>query len=175
MFGPDAPLWSFLNKFDGPADPMIPATDVQVYETYPVLALIALGWTLPDGQSRDRLPKYNPGRRNTFSLGDWRHVCDRAAHVFQDLYLEEIGSWAEEVKGSDRPGKIAQDCLDACICLLVALNFSQGKACLMVGEQETGYMIVPANNVLRAELETRCRSTGRKPEEWVRHLGMAEL
>jgi hypothetical protein len=47
-----------------------------VIETYPVLTMIALGWTIPDSDGRltGRLPKYNPGRKKTFSIKDWQHV-----------------------------------------------------------------------------------------------------
>lgn len=71
MFGRDAPVWPFLEQFGGAADPLDPASvSSQVFETYPVLAMIALGWTLPDSRATGRLPKYNPGRRKTFSLSD---------------------------------------------------------------------------------------------------------
>jgi hypothetical protein len=38
----------FLKKFGGPANPMAPVAGTMVIETYPVLAMIALGWTLLD-------------------------------------------------------------------------------------------------------------------------------
>ena len=38
----------------------------------------------------------------------------------------------------------------------------------MVGDVQTGYMIVPCHNGLCAELETRCEATGRVPAQWVR-------
>jgi hypothetical protein len=56
---------------------MKPVGESLVFETYPVLAMIALGWTLPDSRPTGRLPKYNPQRRQTFSTDDWRHVCSR--------------------------------------------------------------------------------------------------
>lgn len=60
MFGPRAPIWPFLNRFGGPVDPLQPVARAFVLETYPVLATIVLGWTLPDSRVAGRLPKYNP-------------------------------------------------------------------------------------------------------------------
>ena len=42
MFGKEAPIWPFLTRFSGPADPLEPVADTRVFETYPVLAMIAL-------------------------------------------------------------------------------------------------------------------------------------
>jgi len=42
MFGKNAPLWRFLTRFGGPADPLLPGAHTRVFETYPVLAMIAL-------------------------------------------------------------------------------------------------------------------------------------
>ena len=68
MFGRDAPMWPFLTRFGGPADPMEPVGDTRVFETYPVLTMISLLWTLPDRRPAGRLPTYNPARRHTFSI-----------------------------------------------------------------------------------------------------------
>src|SRR5262245_52650216 len=48
MFGKDAPVWGFLRLFGGASDPLKPVADTQVLETYPVLAMMAFGWMLPD-------------------------------------------------------------------------------------------------------------------------------
>ena len=69
MFGMGAPVWPFLTRFGGPADPLEPITDTRVFETYPVLTMIALGWMLPDSRAAGRLPKYNPERKSLFDLG----------------------------------------------------------------------------------------------------------
>lgn len=171
MFGPRAPVWSFLDRFGGPANPLNPTSCTQVYETYPVLTLIALGWILPDTLPAGRLPKYNPDRRKTFSVQDWQHVCDMLFVACNKLGLEKISIWIKMIRNSARPGKGDQDCLDACICLLVALHLSHNRACLMIGDQQSGYMVVPANPELISELETRCVTTGRTPDQWVRLLG----
>lgn len=168
MFGVGAPVWPFLRRFGGPADPMNPAGTTWVFETYPVLAMIALEWTLPDVRVTGRLPKYNPERRNTFTAADWQHVCGLAAAAFTQRHLTRTADWIASVGQNPFPRKKEQDGLDACICLLVAIRFSEGMDCLMVGDMQTGYMIVPYHNGLCAELETRCEDTGRDPTQWVR-------
>jgi predicted RNase H-like nuclease len=168
MFGKEAPVWPFLARFGGPANPLERVADTRVIETYPVLAMIALGWMLPDSRPTGRLPKYNPARRKTFSNADWRHVCGLASCAFRERGLLEIVQWVDSVSLSAPPRKSDQDCLDACLCLLVALDLAQGKDCLMVGEMQTGYIVVPYSAELCAELETRCSRTHLAPSELVR-------
>jgi predicted RNase H-like nuclease len=69
MFGLNAPVWPFLRRFGGPANPLSPAGATLVFETYPVLLLIALAWMLPDSRMRGRLPKYNPQRNQNLFRG----------------------------------------------------------------------------------------------------------
>jgi predicted RNase H-like nuclease len=168
MFGKDAPVWGFLSQFGGAADPLKPATNTPVFETYPVLTMIALGWTLPDRRTAGRLPKYNPERRKTFSLSDWRHVCGMASGAFHQRGLKRVAGWIDVAAQSAPPRKTDQDKLDACLCLLVALCLVEQKDCLMIGEVETGYIVVPHAAALRTELEARCDKTGRLPGDWVR-------
>lgn len=174
MFGTEAPVWQFLRKFGGAADPLGPRVDSQVLETYPVLALIALGWVLPDKRVTGRLPKYNPGRRKKFSIDDWRHVCERLSDEIAARHLSELTVWIGELKSKQPPCKADQDRLDACICLLVALFLVELKECLMVGDTETGYIVVPHGDGLRKEIEERCKETGRDPSLWVRTLNSVQ-
>ncbi len=37
----------------------------------------------------------------------------------------------------------------------------------MVGDAQTGYIVVPDSATLQFELENRCTQTGRNPAEWV--------
>jgi predicted RNase H-like nuclease len=168
MFGKEAPVWPFLTRFGGPADPLEPVADTRVFETYPVLAMIALGWTLPDSRAAGRLPKYNPGRKKTFLNSDWQYVCGLASGAFRERGLMEIVRWIGDAAQNTSPRKSDQDSLDACLCLLVALYLAERKDCLMVGDLQTGYIVVPYDAGLRAELEARCNQTGRVPSEWVR-------
>jgi predicted RNase H-like nuclease len=172
MFGPDAPVWPFLARFGGPADPLAPVAGTSVFETYPVLAMIALNWTLADARPTGRLAKYNPERTTSFSLSDWRHVCAMASAEFRTRGLAENAAWIDGAAQIARPRKRDQDCVDACVCLLVAVHFAERRPCLMVGDRQTGYMIVPCNAALCGELEARCIATGRSPAQWVRVFEM---
>lgn len=178
MFGTDAPLWPFLAKFGGAADPLIPVVNTRVFETYPVLIMIALDWILPDARATGRIPKYNPVRKGTFSIADWEHVCTQALTAYQgrsDRGLNSITAWIERAVQSPTPRKSEQDCLDACVCLLMAIHLSEQKDCMMVGNQQTGYIIVPYSASLFAEMKARCETTDRVPlSKWVRafHLGV---
>lgn len=170
MFGEGAPVWPFLSRFGGPADPAsLPAASA-VLETYPVLALIALEWTLPDRRPTGRLPKYNPARRKTFDPADWQHVCERAAVELRRLGLADAPAWLDEASRKASPRKQDQDCLDAYLCLIVALRMGEGSDCLMVGDLGSGYIVVPHGETLQRELEDRCRETGRDPGRWVKRF-----
>ncbi|BCT93309.1 hypothetical protein LYSHEL_23330 [Lysobacter helvus] len=174
MFGEGAPVWAFINQFGGAGDPLTPRPDgAVVFETYPVLALIALGWLREDARRAGRLPKYNPERRKTFSLDDWQFLCREASAAFRKLSLGGIARWMDEARDKDRPHKTDQDKLDACLCLLVALHMAEGRECLMVGDQKTGYIVVPHCPDLQIEVETRCTVTDRMASEWVRTFTLA--
>jgi predicted RNase H-like nuclease len=168
MFGTRAPMWRFLARFGGAADPLDTVADTRVFETYPVLAMIALLWTLPDSRPAGRLPKYNPERKTTFSISDWQHVCGLASLAFCERGLMEIAQWIDAAARKAPPRKSDQDGLDACLCLLVALYLAERKDCLMVGNRQTGYIVVPYGGGLLTELQTRCNRTGRPSSEWVR-------
>jgi predicted RNase H-like nuclease len=169
MFGPAAPVWEFLAGFGGAADPFGEALSTRVLETYPVLTMIALGWTLPDAERPSgRLPKYNPERRKTFAIADWVHVCRRTAATLVAEGATELAAWAEAAAGNPKPSKGDQDVLDACICLIAALHLAKGRDGLFAGCYMTGYIVVPSSDPLRDELATRCTKLGRDPSTCVR-------
>jgi predicted RNase H-like nuclease len=172
MFGKQAPVWPFLTRFGGPADPLEPIAETRVFETYPVLAMIALGWILPNSRPTGRLPKYNPDRKETFSTSDWQYVCGLAYSAFRERGLMEIAGWIDTAARKTSPRKNDQDGLDACLCLLVAFHLAERKDCLMVGDMQTGYIIVPHGARLSAELNARCNQTGRMPSKWIRVFKM---
>ena len=176
MYGPNAPVWTYLAEFGGAVDPFaLVGNDAAVIETYPVLAIIALGWLREDSRTTGRLPKYNPERKATFSIDDWRYVCGNASSAFRERGLVAIARWIDEARDKDRPQKGDQDMLDACLCLLVSLHLVERKGCLMIGDQQTGYILVPHCSNLQRELEARCSATARQATDWVRafDLGMA--
>jgi predicted RNase H-like nuclease len=171
MFCPQAPVWKFLTRFGGAADPLAAVAGTRVLETYPVLAMIALDWMLPDARDNGRLPKYNPQRRSTFSISDWQHVCNSASRALHQRGLVVIGRWLDGVARKPSPSKSDQDGLDACLCLLVALYVAEQKKCLMVGDMKSGYIVVPYGAGLETELTQRCQQTGRVPSDWVHAFG----
>lgn len=171
MFGLGSPIWEFLDTFDPEQDPFSRGRPTRVLETYPVLALIALGWALPDARPGGRLPKYNPERRATFSLDDWRHVCEHGADAFVARGLPSLGAWIRAAGQEATPRKRSQDAVDACLCLLVATHLAE-RGGLLVGRAESGYMVVPDDPALRRELEARCAATGRVQAEWVRPFAL---
>ena len=139
------------------------------HQTYPVLAIIALGWTLADKErSAGRLPKYNPARRKTFAISDWAHVCRTTSMRLAAEGAPESAAWAQAAATKTKPTKSDQDQLDACICLMSALHLAKGRDALFVGCCATGYIIVPDSELLRNELESRCVELGRETTSWVR-------
>ena len=169
MFGPAAPVREFLAGFGGAANPFNDAQSTRVLETYPVLAIMALGWTLADEERpAGRLPKYNPQRRKTFATSDWAHVCRRTSMRLAAEGAPESAAWAETAATNTKPTKSDQDQLDACICLVSALHLAKGRDALFVGCCATGFIVVPDSEMLRNELERRCVELGRESASWVR-------
>ena len=93
---------------------------------------------------------------------------NKASGVFSERGLVEIVRWLEDATRKTSPRKSDQDKLDACLCLLVALYLAEQKDCLIVGDRQTGYIVVPYGAKLRTELDARCNKTDRIPSEWVR-------
>ena len=172
MFGRQAPVWQFLAQMGGAADPVNLQGNTRVIETYPVLALIGLGWILPDDQRpTGRLPKYNP-ERSTFSFNDWMYLCNNVVATLNGYELTPLANWlstnAPLIMGlNSRDKKQLQDRLDALICLIVAIKFHETGQSLMVGNLQTGYMVVPYSAILHQELVRRCNATGRSSVNWV--------
>ena len=170
MFGPNAPIWGFLDTFGGAASPF-ERQSTRVLETYPVLSIIALNWLVPDARLTGRLPKYNPERRKTFSIDDWRFVCQQTAAEFAARGLSALTAWAESSAQNTAPRKHDQDRLDACICLLVALRLAEEETCLVVGNVESGYIVAPYATELYDELGARCDKTGRTRAQFLSVIG----
>lgn len=173
MFDREAPIWRFLGRFAGAADLNAPRARSLVIETYPALTILARDWTLPDDQrpNTGRLPKYNPVRP-TFRKEHWVDLCRRLKGYFDHRWgLEAISQWIASA-GQIAPCKPDQDCLDACLCLLVAIELAEGRECLVVGNQDSGYIVVPANERLEDELAARCERTKRDRQLWLRRFGL---
>jgi predicted RNase H-like nuclease len=170
MFGRDAPVWAFISKTEGSVDVFDKTALTRVVETYPVLAMIAMDWVLPDDErSCGRLPKYNP-ERATFVASDWAHVCTRASVALRSEGATNLAAWTESLARLSNPTKSVQDGLDACVCLLVASRLARGADMLFVGSDANGYMVVPHSDSLQEDLICRCGELGRSPGDWVRRF-----
>lgn len=166
MFGVNAPIWDFLRWYGGPADPFhaLDSTPL-VFETYPVLYIIANNWLLSDRRECGRLPKYNPSRPATFNLNDWRFLCKALSRKADELGLRDLTKWIEQAGQAERPNKILQDKLDAAICLVQAVDWHYSDTYLVIGDTETGYIITKSCAELELELMNRCKVLQRKNQE----------
>ncbi len=173
MFGTGAPIWPFLSEFGGITNPLETLVGTHVLETFPVPAMIAFGWMLSDARPTGRLPKYNPRPRKNFKIADWLHVCERTAHRLRAHGLHETASWLDAAALERKPRKALQDGVDSCVCLLIAAHLATGRNGLLVGNTETGYMVLPHGEELVGELNARCVATGRHPQDWVRPLRLS--
>ena len=127
--------------------------------------LVATG-PVPTGPPRRRLPKYNPEPEEDLLSTGLQHVCVQMSDAFKDRGLAGIVQWIDNAGRLSNPTKPDQDRLDACLCLLVALHLAEGSECLMVGDMQSGYIVVPCSAELHGELDARCVETGRVPSKW---------
>ena len=112
--------------------------------------------------------------RSSFSLSCWQHVCERTGTEFKDRGLWRSSRWLEEIASLPAPSKSDQDRLDACICLLVALHLAECRECLMVGNLEDGYMVVPYGEELHQELVARWSSLKKARLDFVRRFQLLQ-
>jgi len=156
--------------FGGAADPLGEAPSTSVLETYPVLTMIALGWTLPDAERpAGRLPKYNPERRKTFAIADWAHVCRAISTKLAADGAAKLATWAQTAATSPKPRKSDQDRLDAELILRPTLRHPDFRS-VLDGEVDAsdGIRINEVDGELRKELQQRCAELGREAGSWVR-------
>jgi predicted RNase H-like nuclease len=119
-------------------------------EVFPALALAALD---PAFCGRNLRPRYNPERRKTFKIDDWRAVLRVVADEAKRLGYHDAASWVS-LQDPHRVRKQHQDCLDALICLLVGLRWRMEPRTrsVMFGCLDHGYMIAPITPVMHERL-----------------------
>lgn len=169
MFGNGSPICKFMKRFGGPSNPFQENKhrEVEIHEVYPALALISLDWIHPPNKIKDQLPKYNPGNKN-FSICDWQYLCAHLSTILRHHGLSHIPAWIDlESIGSSKPKKFEQDCLDACICLLIAILAAKKENLLIVGNMNGGYMVTPFSQSLDGLLSNRCTRLGLTPAKFV--------
>lgn len=157
MFCDNSPIWRFLARLgamENPEQARSAASGLHVMEVFPALALLSLDTSFC---SRLGAPKYNPGRRKTFRLLDWRRVATVAAHEFRAFGLNEAAIWCANEAERTSVGKADQDRLDAMLCLLVAVfwRIAERERSMMIGSLTEGYMVCPASDEVRQRLEQR--------------------
>jgi predicted RNase H-like nuclease len=159
MFCDASPIWRFLTALgaqENPEQAQVAATGLYLMEVFPALALASLhrGFF-----GRMCAPKYNPGQRKTFRIGDWRRVAEVAAQKSHELHCEQIAEWCNTAGRNSQPTKSDQDKLDSVLCLLIALHWrlSRREASLLLGDVDTGYMVLPATQEVRDYLVTAAR------------------
>lgn len=161
MFGLDAPLWTFLRDVGAGVDPRADTVDGQVraIEVFPALGNLGLFRRFFDAGV---LPKYNPARRKTFRLADWRAVCREAAAAFEALSIPGAVTWCADAAALPKPRKEDQDKLDAVLCVLNAEAWARGglERCAVIGDVETGYIVVPVHGALATKLRMDAEAEG---------------
>lgn len=155
LFGAYAPIWSFLERLKARENPPAARTmthGLHLIEVFPALALPALE---PSIMERKRAARYNPEKRTNFSLDDWKLVASAVGRHADTLGLAPLSQWAGEHAALAKPGKRDQDCLDAAICLLIALQWRRAPCdrLTVIGDGRTGYMVTAVSPDTREILE----------------------
>ncbi len=161
LFGAAAPVWRFLDRLGARQNPPIArtATDgLHLIEVFPALALPAL---CPGIRQRKRAAFYNPANQQSFLLSDYRLVVDAVRSHADELGFTALSDWAARQAANNAPTKGDQDCLDAAICLLVALQWRRlpRHRMMLVGDLR-GYMVTPVSPETRTILMAAAKSRG---------------
>ena len=157
MFCDTSPIWGFLDELGAlqkPEDVRSATTGLYLMEVFPALALASMGFF-----GRLAAPRYNPGRRKTFRMNDWVRVADAAATKADALGCGDVSKWCRSAGKIARPKKADQDSLDAVLCVLIALHWRRRSRdeSLILGDFDTGYMVVPATLGVRERLSAAAR------------------
>lgn len=160
MFCPASPIWRFLSRLDAceaPEAARKATSGLHLIEVFPALALPSM-----EASFFGRLcgPRYNPGRKKTFRMGDWKRVADAASRAFEVMAFAEQAEWCSELRDLPAPRKSDQDQLDAMLCLLIGLRWrlEDRSESLMLGCLEHGYMVLPASAPVRERLVKAARA-----------------
>jgi predicted RNase H-like nuclease len=162
IFGPDAPIWVFLKGLmarQNPEDARTAIRGLHLMEVFPALALASL-----ETRFFGRLtgPRYNPGRRQTFRIEDWQAVIAAVYAEANRFECKALAGWLEKLRVLEKPKKSDQDCLDATICLLIAIRWRLGKRdeSVVLGDLSTGYMISPVSRPVMDRLSKEANKCG---------------
>lgn len=161
FFGRNAPIWEFLRRLSAAEDPEAARTanqGVHLIEVFPALAFASL-----ESRFFGRLmgPRYNPGRK-TFQFGSWIAVIDATRAEATRLSCTPLVEWLDKLRMKPAPRKVDQDCLDAAVCLIVAIRWrlSPRAMSVAVGDLRSGYMIAPASVLVLGRLRQAAIARG---------------
>ena len=160
LFGPAAPVTRFLRRLGAAEDPERARTadhGLHLMEVFPALALASLNPAFFDLRKG---PRYNPDRRKTFRVEDWRAVAAATEREAVNLGCVPLVGWIDELRAITAPRKQHQDRLDAALCLLIAIRWRLGKReqSVAIGDLKNGYIIAPVSEpVLRRLHEVAAR------------------
>jgi predicted RNase H-like nuclease len=154
FFGPQAPVSRFVAKLGAVEDPEAARAAVRgrhLIEVFPALALASLG---DDFFGRSTGPRYNPGRRRTFQIKDWRAVVEAARQEATRFRCVALVDWFDDLRSEAAPSKSHQDRLDAAICLLIAIRWRLAlrSESAMLGDLNSGYIVAPVRETVMARL-----------------------
>ncbi len=162
MFCGQAPIWEFLDRLgaiQNPEEAREATEGLYLMEVFPALAMPSLS-----GEFFGRLaaPRYNPERKKTFRPADWIKVATALAVQFETFSCDEAAHWMREAAALPQVKKADQDRLDAMACLWIALHWrlqERGDS-LVIGDDEDGYMVLPATNDVKLRLAAAAKRTG---------------
>ena len=185
MFGDTAPVWNFISsvgacEYTGKtghagedivnfevAKNFTGRTGIHLVEVYPALALPALEPGLMEhrhcrsGKWIRWAARYNPTRRQTFSVADWKLVSNAVMGCANQFGLQALAQWAMTMAGLNHPSKKDQDKIDAALCLLIALQWRhQSHGVRAIGDLATGYIVTPTSGATRQVLAAVCAQRG---------------
>ena len=157
LFGPNAPVWKFLNRIDARENPTVARgarRGLHLIEVFPALALPALE---PRIMSRRHAARYNPDK--TFSLCDWKLVANAVARHAEELGVPRLSQWARAAAGYYRVDKTLQDQLDAAICLIIALQWRRAPSnrVAVIGDGQHGYMVTSISTETKKILQSAAK------------------
>ncbi len=163
MFGNGAPVSCFLEALErlGYRHVRLPddwdAADGRLYfEVYPALGNLGLFPNFYERVPRS-VPKYNPMRRKTFRPEDWCLLCDEVSRFLEARRVR--CDWLSAMSVVKKtPQKADQDKVDALICLCHAISWAERAHLVVVGDLDTGYMVVPTHNDIANDLQTDAAS-----------------
>jgi predicted RNase H-like nuclease len=162
MFGDNAPIWRFLRDLDADNEyehAINADSGRYAFEIYPCAALLGL---YPEFMDRKKAAKYNPGNRKMFSRYDWNRLCELLGETGDDLQIDGFSRWMAEMAAKDPLRKSDQDCVDAAICVVIAIRWWRFgyERSLAVGDLTSGYIITPSNPEMTRQIQESANARG---------------